>query len=245
VTDLVLANNTDTDTDNVSLSPISELVHGSREVLSLAAQPGPVATMDWFWMSQAPRSSYEVVVDGESGDLGSGAGPNLVRVDSDASTVIQVSTGVGSGASRSLRWMNTAPVVVDNQFVRVSSAGCTTGCDAADVYSIRAYETTYSVARFNNSGTQATVLVIQNGAPYPVSGNAYFVGGTGALLNTQAFSLAARGTFVLNTSTVVPASSGSIRVAHDGRYGDLSGKAVSVESATGFTFDTPLVPRAR
>jgi hypothetical protein len=38
---------------------------------------------------------------------------------------------------------------------------------------------------------------------------------------------------------------GSIRVAHDGRYGDLTGKAVALEPATGFTFDTPVVPRPR
>jgi hypothetical protein len=34
-------------------------------------------------------------------------------------------------------------------------------------------------------------------------------------------------------------------VAHDGAYGALAGKAVALEPATGFTFDTPLVPRPR
>lgn len=38
---------------------------------------------------------------------------------------------------------------------------------------------------------------------------------------------------------------GSIRLTHDGRYGDLTGKAVALEPATAFTFDTPLVPRPR
>jgi hypothetical protein len=29
------------------------------------------------------------------------------------------------------------------------------------------------------------------------------------------------------------------------RYGEISGKAVSLEPSTGFSFDSPLVPRAR
>jgi hypothetical protein len=32
--------------------------------------------------------------------------------------------------------------------------------------------------------------------------------------------------------------SGSITITHDGRYGDLSGKAVTLEPATGYSFDT-------
>lgn len=34
--------------------------------------------------------------------------------------------------------------------------------------------------------------------------------------------------------------SGSTTMAHDGRYGDLQGKSVALEPATGFSFDTPL-----
>ena len=37
----------------------------------------------------------------------------------------------------------------------------------------------------------------------------------------------------------------AVRISNDGRYGDLSGKAVSVEPATGFTFDTPMALRPR
>jgi hypothetical protein len=32
-------------------------------------------------------------------------------------------------------------------------------------------------------------------------------------------------------------------LSHDGPYGSLAGKAVAVEPATGFTFDTALAPR--
>jgi hypothetical protein len=245
VADLVPANNTDTDTDNLDLAPISELVHGSRGVLSLEAQPGPSATTDWFWLRQEAFSSYEVVVDGASGDTGSGAGPSLDRVAADATTVLQSSAGVGSGRARSLAWENASAVAVDDHFVRVRSLGCTSDCDAADVYSIRAYETTCEVARYNNSGTQVTLLLIQNVAPYAVGGHIYFRSAAGALVASQAFTAQAHAVFVLNTASVAPSSGGSLRITHNGRYGDLSGKAVAVESATGFTFDTPLLARSR
>jgi hypothetical protein len=43
----------------------------------------------------------------------------------------------------------------------------------------------------------------------------------------------------------VPALSGSVTVIHDGSYGTLAGKAVSLEPATGFAFDSLLEPRMR
>ncbi len=50
---------------------------------------------------------------------------------------------------------------------------------------------------------------------------------------------------MLNTGSLGFAAGigGSVTVSNDGRYGDLSGKAVAVEPATGFSFDTPMVPK--
>ena len=74
---------------------------------------------------------------------------------------------------------------------------------------------------FNNSGTQLTVLILQNPASYTIDGNIYFWDTAGSLLGTQSFSLAAKNTLVLNTATVVPGSSGAITLSNNGRYGDL------------------------
>ena len=60
---------------------------------------------------------------------------------------------------------------------------------------------------------------------------------------SQALTLAPHATFVLNTATLAPGISGTLTLSHDGAYGEVSGKAVAVEPATGFTFDTSLVPR--
>ena len=116
-------------------------------------------------------------------------------------------------------------------------------CD--DIYRIRAFETTYSIPRINNSGTQRTVLILQNPASYTIDGNIHFWDTTGSLLATSPFSLAAKATLVLNTSTVVPGSSGAITLSNNGRYGDLSGKTVALEPATGFSFDTPMLHRPK
>ena len=146
-----------------------------------------------------------------------------------------------------MRWRNTSSSVVEGETVRVRSAGCGTDCGPDDVYRIRAYETSYSVPRFNNSSTQITVLVLQNPTNDTVGGEIYFTAPSGSQVGVQPFSLAPKATLVLNTATVpgVGGTSGAITIAHDGRYGDLSGKTVALEPATGFSFDSVLEPRPR
>jgi uncharacterized repeat protein (TIGR01451 family) len=224
-----------------------ELAHGTDAVHDLAAQPGPLADLDVFLIGQKPYSSYEVVVDATSGDIGTGAGPLVRRIGPDGTTVLQDSAAIGTGSSRSLRWRNTTALDVDDQTIRVRSAGCGTDCGPDDVYRIRAYETTYSVPRFNNAGSQLTVLVLQNPASYPIAGDVYFRDTAGTMVAAQAFSLAAKQTLVLNTAAVPGAGGvgGAITIAHDGRYGDLSGKTVALEPATGFSFDSALEPRPK
>ena len=205
-----------------------------------------MADEDVFRILQRAHASYEVLLDGASGDIGSGSGPLLERLASDASTVLQGSSPAGAGGSRSLRWMNALDTPVADELVRVRSAGCTTTCDAADVYRLSALETTGFIPRFNNSGTQITVLVLQNLGDEAVDVDVRFWSGTGASLGGPPIAtLGPRQSYVLNTSTIAPGSSGSITVANTGRYGQLTGKAVAVEPATGFTFDTAMGPRPR
>jgi uncharacterized repeat protein (TIGR01451 family) len=224
-----------------------ELAHATMAALDLAAQPGPAPNEDVFRINQKPYSSYEVVVDATSGDIGTGAGPSLQRIAADGTTVVQDSVAVGTGSSRSLRWRNTTAFEGEGEVVRVRSAGCGTDCGPDDVYRVRAYETTYSIPRFNNAGTQVTVLVLQNPTNYTIAGDVYFLLTSGLLAATEPFALSPKATLVLNTATVPGAAgvSGGITVAHDGRYGDLSGKTVALEPSTGFSFDSPLVPRIR
>lgn len=220
-----------------------ELIHGSSVHRSLAAAGG-VAKQDFFPIRTRSAQSWEVVVDEATGDIVGSGGPNLVRVASDFTTVIQTAAPIGTGVSKSLRWENNGTTAFDN-FARVASAGCTTDCTAEDTYRVRAYDTTYSIPRFNNSVTQVTVLVIQNTSVDPVTGTVWLWDSAGGLVGSQPLTLSANSIFVLNTSGAAPGVAGTITVTHDGRYGSLAGKAVAVEPATGFTFDTEMTPRSR
>jgi subtilisin-like proprotein convertase family protein len=221
---------------------VTELSHGYSEMTDLASTGG-VPNVDYYRLAQKPYSSYEVLVDATSGDIGPAL--DVQRIGPDGTAVVQDSVPVGVSSSRSLRWANTAAAEVTDQYVRVGSAGCTTDCGPDDVYGIHAFETTYSVPRFNNSGTQITVLLLQNPANYAINVTAFFWDSAGALKGTMAFTLTPKQLFVLNTSTVAPGVGGSVTIAHDGRYGDLSGKTVALEPATGFSFDSPMLPRLK
>jgi reprolysin-like metallo-peptidase family M12B/Calx-beta domain-containing protein len=225
-----------TDDDGVTDAG-SELAHGTRQVRTF---DGP----DTFAIAQRAYSSYEVLVDEASGDV---VPVGLERIAADGTTVLQPSVAVGTGQARSLRWENSTSSDVLDQSVRVTSGDCTTNCGPDDTYRVRAWETTLAIPRFNNSGTQVTVLLLQNPTDGPITGNIYFWDATGAQVGTQPFSLAAKNLLVLNTATVAGANgvSGSLSVSHDGRYGELAAKSVALEPATGFSFDSPGIVRAR
>lgn len=229
----------------------SEIAPGALQVHDLEAV-GAIADQDWFRISQKPYTSYEVLVDGLTGGLapvpvtvpGTELGVHLVR----AGGAVVPSNALGaSGSARVLYFRNESAASIDDEFVRVSNPACTSACTANEQYRIRLFDTTYGVPRFNNSATQLTLLIVQNTSDRVVYFNAYFFDGNGVGLGVYSQNLAPFGTIVLNTTTVpgLAGNSGSIIVQNDGRYGVLTGKAVSLEPATGFTFDTPMVARGQ
>jgi uncharacterized repeat protein (TIGR01451 family) len=236
--DLFPVNNTWTETSLVVDRRPREIGHRSGQVEDLSPATSPIPGADLFRMLQRARSSYEVVVDAVTGDLGP-SGPGLDRVQEDGSTVVQSSTAAGAGGSRVLAWQTASPGPVDEEYIRVTSNGCSP-CEAEDTYRIRAWETTAVVPRFNNSGTQVTLLLIQNTTDRLVTGTVWLQAPDGSVAATLSLSLPARQILVVNTASVSPSGSGSIRISHDGGLGALQGKAVAVEPATGFTFDTRL-----
>ena len=232
--------------DDGGVFRIVELGHGSDVQADLRAQPGPVADRDLYVVPLVPFSSWEVLVEGASGDVGQGNGPLVERVGADLTTVIATAQPVGAGPARSLRIRNASGTTLD-AYVSVRSDWCGTDCGAEDTYRIVARETTGSIQRFNNTGSQTTVVILQNLTDQVLKGAVHFWHATGVGLATHGFSLAARATLVLGTASVsgLAGESGTMTVEHDGRYGDLAGKAVALEPSTGFSFDSPMVTRAR
>jgi plastocyanin len=219
-----------------------ELAHGSDMTEDLQGAP------DRYRIGQKPFSSYEVVVDALAGN------PllELRRVDATGTTTIQTGDPVTAtiDMSQSLRWQNSTANVQDTERVRVSSSSCPTNCTGNDLYRIRAYETTLAAPRFNQSGSQTSLVILQNPTNYPISGTVFFWNGSGALLNgtgTAFGPLAPKGALVLSAASVagVPGTSGTVTISHNGRYGDLAGKVVALEPTTGFSFDTAAISRPR
>jgi hypothetical protein len=153
---------------------------------------------------------------------------------------------VGAATSLVARWMSGE--ADERQWIRVVAGGFTgVQLTAADQYEIELLDTTYLAARWNQVGTQTSVFVVQNASPAALDGAIRFYGPTGAVLHVQPFTLPRNGVHVFGAASVpaLVGQSGSAAVVHTGGYGALSGKVVSLEPSTGFTFDTQLVPVPR
>jgi uncharacterized repeat protein (TIGR01451 family) len=235
--------NVATDTDTIVRVAEGELAHGSVVRADLASVGGTL-DVDLYRIRTQPFSSYEVVLDETSGDIGASEGPALELVLSNGTTTIRDSEPVGNGPARSLRFQNGTSTVSDNQLVLVRSGQCLTSCGADDVYRLRVRETTASIPRFNNA-SQTTVLILQNVTDEPIQAMVYAWSASGAQLGFQGTALQPHALWLLDTGSVAPGATGALTIAHDGPYGGLAGKAVALEAATGFSFDSPLVWRSR
>jgi Calx-beta domain len=231
--------------DDWPVLPGLELTHAAAIVGDFQPDPGPVPDRDDYRIAQAPFSSYEAVLDAVSGDAAPGA--RLEHVAADGVTVLDVADPVGTGTAVAVRFANPLELPVTNQYLRVSAASCGTACGADDTYRLRVYETTGRIPRFNNSGSQTTVLILQNTTDRPVLADATFWSPAGERLATQSLLIAARGTSVTSTVTIpgLETGAGSVTILHYGPYGALAGKAVALEPATGFSFDSPMELRPR
>lgn len=227
------------DDDTAALSSRRELAHGASLRADVAAS-GPLPARHHYFLAQGAAASYEVVVDEVSGD----ATPLAVeRLGSDGSTVVQTATPVGAGGALALRWRSSAAGV--GEHIRVTAPVCGTACGADDTYRLRFYETTLRAPRFNNVGSQVTLVLLQNATAQPIAATVHLWATSGAAAGSRDFVLPPHGTAVHVTSVDAPVVSGSVTVSHDGPHGGLAGKAVSLDDSTGISFDTPLLPRPR
>ena len=231
-------------TDGSHLTP-NAMFHGAQQLHDVGGSGGGVADEDWYLVASDQFSSYQFVVDGMTGRVGL-VNTTVQRMEPNGGAVAENGFVGNSGGVVTLAWLGPGPGTATSipYNVRIHGATCGTGCNALDRYRARFYDTTYTVPRFNNSGTQTTILVLQNASPHPCIVAMHFFDGTGALLATsQAGTVNRRQSIVANTAVSVPNKSGTIRVAHTCGYGGLTGKAVSIEPSTGFTFDTALLQR--
>jgi hypothetical protein len=226
-------------------STFNELRHGT---LQAGHDFTSDVDQDWALVVTQARHSYEVRAgSGTAAWFRVTSGPScaaecatLDRVDA-AGTVLTAGSGdsgdpaLGAGSS-SARWIADTGA---EEFVRTRAF-----LMGGQNYDLQFFDTTYLIPRFNNSGTQATVLLVQNGSRFAVDAQVHFYDGAGTLLHSQPLSLPVQGNAVFNTASVAALQnvSGTAMLAHTAPYGTLAGKAVALEPGTGFTFETPLTP---
>jgi hypothetical protein len=238
------------DNDNDSGSD-NELVHGLDQVHDVEAQAaGTVEDVDWYHFNHGCNASFEILLDSLTGGVSNGtvASPALDLIDSDGTTVLATSTPVtGLGVARRLIYPCEAlfPVPEMTHFVRISNPACGLSCTANARYRIRFYETTALLPRFNNANGQVTVLVLQNSTDVEQFATGMSFDSTGAILDDVVITLPPSGVTTVNLAIVdggvLNNKAGALKLLNTAPYGALAGKAVALEPATGFTFDTPLV----
>jgi len=207
-------------------------------------QTGPDA--DWYQVVTHRERSYEVRVFGGgvvwkySGCTGCGT-LDLVGYDGGVATPGDNDQTYGPGG-QSVRWIGGPGVV---------SLRVTPGTEGANTplekYDILLLDTTLFLPRFNNIGSQRTVLIVQNLRERAVSGQIFFRQNNGLALPDYPFTIAPQALLVLDTGKLpqIGQSSGSASIAHTGGWGALAGKTVVLEPSTGFTFDTMLTTAPR
>lgn len=229
----------------------NQLIHGdvqTHDIEGSVSPTKPLSDLDFSYVAAKARHSYQVKVSSTNiAFCGVGNCARLDRVAADGVTILTAgiepdgeSPATALAGWTAVRWTSSSD---QHDLIRVQGYS---GHDAiaADQYDIQMLDTTYLVPRWNNSGTQITVFLIQNGSTTPITGTILFYDADGALIHSEPLSLPANGLRVLSTAGVpaLDGASGSAAITHDGGYGALAGKAVALEPSTGFTFDTQIVP---
>lgn len=235
-----------------TVSTPNQLLHGAVQTHDIQglSTSATVTDQDFSVVATKTRHSYQVrVFNTNVCLLGAAAGcASLARVAGDGTTVL--TAGIEPDGRLlpgnypcwlAVRWIASAD---EFAFIRVNGYTLGVAAVAANQYDIQMLDTTYLLPRWNNSGTQITIFLIQNGSTSPITGSIFFYDAGGALLATQPLSLAGNSLQVVSTAGIpaLAGASGSAAIAHDGGYGALAGKAVALEPSTGFTFDTLIAP---
>jgi ELWxxDGT repeat protein len=219
--------------DEGSGRPGRSLAHG-------AVATGDLTTPAYFRLATHPLASYEAVLDNAGGSFL----PRLLRrwrrspVDANPSSM----AGATSGRVAGLRWFD----VFDGseEYLQVATFLDEPGTPT-DVFRVRLLETTLRGPRFQNTGTNATTLVLQNAGTAALGGRALFFDEGGAALHDEPFTVPVNGVFVKRLSDIAALAgrAGSLLVVHDGAYGAVAGKTVTVDSVSGLAFDHLLTLR--
>ena len=235
----------------------NQIVHGGKQAHDGqgTGAGSTIRDFDYIRVATRVRHSYEARVSGAALTFTNGTCSECAQLDRvdllgtvlQSSVAVDGSTTFSRSSHQVLRWLGTAG---QQEFIRVAGlSGYPTNPN--DRYDVEFFDTTYFGPRFNQAGGQVTVLLVQNGnkdiTPTSITGNIHFYSAAGTLLATVPLSVPADGIQVVSTAGIpaLAGQSGAVTIAHTGGYGALAGKAVALDPATGFSFDTPFQPIPR
>jgi len=208
------------------------------------ANSGGTPDQDWFKIFPRANRSYEVQVVNTTVDMS--ALYSVTRTTAGGALLLASSPLDPAGSTRALRWI-AGPADAEERVQVVGTASSTVNAQ----YDILLRETTLYCPRYNNSGTQVSVLILQRTgteAPGPsCSATAYFYDENASQTATysQAFTVNDMSAVGTHTIAGLPGTRGALHVAHACGVGGLKGKLVALEPSTGFSFDTPCTERDR
>jgi hypothetical protein len=234
----------DTAGDAIAGATANVLWHTAPAQRHDLANTGGTPDQDWFKIFPRANRSYEVQVVNVTVDMS--ALYNVSRTTAGGA-VLQGSDPLDpSGSTRALRWMAGA-VDAEERVQVVGTASSTVNAQ----YDILLRETTLYCPRYNNAGTQISVLILQRtgteASGPSCSATAYFYDENAAQTATYAQAFTLNDMSAISTTSIVglPGTKGALHVAHACGVGGLKGKLVALEPSTGFSFDTPCTERDR
>jgi hypothetical protein len=245
VTDPTPANNSATDTDNLSApQPAKDVLIGSTSSGTLGGAP---FDFNWFRYRVRAGRSYCVEVDNGAADT-SIRDPFLAVYHADASTFIGQNDDIDGdepGGHFLSRVCYIATATEDN--LALVSA---TAANIAGGFRLRVVDTTlFCPWFFSGSGFEAFVL-IKNTTSTPHTARVTLSSPSGVAVSSPATgSVPGNGSYNLQVSAPPPtgfglaSANGGVFIAHDGPPGSLIANVTSLSFSSGVSFDTPAAPR--
>lgn len=223
--------------DNTAATTRNELKAGVWQTHDLQSTLA-AADEDWYVLKVTPFRSYEVVVGQVTGDTPIGNADFLELYDATGTTLLATAAGGAGSTEKFLRFNSAA---ASELRVRVKGSIGSGGATMHTTYAISYHESTMYCPRFNNAGSQLSVLLVQNTTAGACTVDVGFYDESGASLATFSGSASASGMIVLPVSSIpaLVGAKGSVQIdATSCSPTALKAKLSALEPSTGFSFDT-------
>ena len=226
--------------DNTATSTRNEIQRNDWQTHDLEAVGG-VADEDWFVVATTSFRTYQIFLSQVTGDTPIDNADFLTLWDATGTTLLLTASAGPGATGKVLRWFSEGSIPGTNSGTsyRVRVKG-NVGTTASAKYAILFSESTLYCPRYNNSGSQISVIIIQNTTNSTCNLSVGFFNAAGVFLNFKDESAPPAGMVVLPAGSVtnVNGTSGSVQIRPSCSPSALKAKVVALEPSTGFSFDT-------